>query len=66
MWRILNFDYAKNTASNYDMDGTKVFQPELNGFYLFELLAGEKRASYSYNIHVAICVYIQVARCCSE
>lgn len=40
VWRILNNDYAKNSASSCDMDGTKVFQPEENGFFLFELLAG--------------------------
>lgn len=40
VWRTMNQEYAKDDASNNDMDGTNVFQPELKDFYLIELMAG--------------------------
>ncbi len=40
VWRIRNLEYSKDGASNYDMGGSTVFQPEQNGFYLFQLQAG--------------------------
>ena len=47
IWSMENFEYSKDSASCYDMDGSIVFQPELNGFYLFQLEAGNKLGNYN-------------------